>query len=136
MTENPSGTAAILQIDQDGAANAAHWTTIAQLDGIHTGDGVKVIFDTSQPTAMLTVSGPTHGPNDSGLPAALDKMFSALRSAGDGQHIGNFDRGAENPSGTAAISQINQDGASNVAHWTTITDAAAPSHYAGDWHLL
>ena len=51
VLENPSGTAAILQVDQDGAANGTHWTTIAQLDGVHTGDGVKVIFDTSQPAA-------------------------------------------------------------------------------------
>ena len=58
VLENPSGTAAILQIDQDGIANGAHWTTIAQLDGVHTGDGVKVIFDTSQPAAMLDVTGP------------------------------------------------------------------------------
>ena len=56
VTENPSGTAAILQIDRDGIANGAHWTTMAQLDGVHTGDGVKVIFDTSQPVATLTVS--------------------------------------------------------------------------------
>ena len=55
VLETPSGTAAILQIDQDGAANGAHWTTIAQLDGVHTGDGVKVIFDASQPAATLTV---------------------------------------------------------------------------------
>ena len=57
VLENPSGTAAILQVDQDGAANGAHWTTIAQLDGVHTGDGVKVIFDASQPAATLTVPG-------------------------------------------------------------------------------
>ena len=82
VLENPSGTAAILQIDQDGAANGAHWTTIAQLDGVHTGDGVKVIFDASQPAATLTAPAlvPTHNfngdgkadilwQNDSGLPA-------------------------------------------------------------------
>ena len=81
VLENPSGTAAILQIDQDGAANGAHWTTIAQLDGVHTGDGVKVIFDASQPAATLTAPAlvPTHNfngdgkadilwQNDSGLP--------------------------------------------------------------------
>ena len=68
VLENPSGTAAILQIDQDGAANGAHWTTIAQLDGVHTGDGVKVIFDASQPAATLTVPAlvPTHNFNGDG----------------------------------------------------------------------
>ncbi|HMJ27636.1 MAG TPA: PQQ-dependent sugar dehydrogenase, partial [Xanthobacteraceae bacterium] len=58
VLENPSGTAAILQIDQDGITNGAHWTTIAQLDGVHAGDGVKVIFDKSQPAATLTVPAP------------------------------------------------------------------------------
>ena len=68
VLENPSGTAAILQIDQDGAANGAHWTTIAQLDGVHTGDGVKVIFDASQPAATLTAPAlvPTHNFNGDG----------------------------------------------------------------------
>ena len=85
VLENPSGTAAILQVDQDGAANGAHWTTIAQLDGVHTGDGVKVIFDASQPAATLTAPAlvPTHNfngdgnadilwQNDSGAPRDLD----------------------------------------------------------------
>ena len=47
MLENPSGTAAILQIDQDGTADGMNWTTIARLDGVHTGDGVKVILDSN-----------------------------------------------------------------------------------------
>ncbi len=55
VLQNSNGTAAILQIDQDGIGNGAQWTTIAQLDGVHSGDGVKVIFDTSQPAATLTV---------------------------------------------------------------------------------
>ena len=54
VLENASGTAAILQIDRDGVANGAHWTTIALLDGVHTGDGVKIVFDSSQPAATLT----------------------------------------------------------------------------------
>jgi hypothetical protein len=68
VLENPSGTAAILQVDQDGAANGAHWTTIARLDGVHTGDGVKVIFDASQPAATLTAPAlvPTHNFNGDG----------------------------------------------------------------------
>ena len=82
VLENPSRTGAILQIDRDGAINGTDWTTIAQLDGVHTGDGVKVIFDASQPAATLTVPGlvPTHNfngdgkadilwQNDNGLPA-------------------------------------------------------------------
>jgi hypothetical protein len=54
VLEDPSGTGAILQIDQDGIADGAHWTTIARLDGVHTADGIKVIFDASQPAATLT----------------------------------------------------------------------------------
>ena len=49
VLENPSGTAAILQIDQDGTTNGMNWTTIARLDGVHTGDGVKVILDHPNP---------------------------------------------------------------------------------------
>ena len=45
VLDTPSGTAAILQIDQDGAANGAHWTTIAQLDGVHAGDSVKIVMN-------------------------------------------------------------------------------------------
>jgi len=58
VTESLSGTGAILQIDQDGIANGAHWTTIAQLDGVHTGDAVRMILDPSQPAAILDVTGP------------------------------------------------------------------------------
>ena len=100
VLENPSGTAAILQIDQDGAANGAHWTTIAQLDGVHTGDGVKVIFDASQPAATLTAPAlvPTHNfngdgksdilwQNDNGTPAIwlMDGTEPRSRGAGGSQ---------------------------------------------------
>ena len=53
VLENPSGTAAILQIDQDGTAGGMNWTTIARLDGVHTGNGVRVILDSSQPAVTL-----------------------------------------------------------------------------------
>ena len=55
VLENPSGTAAILQIDQDGAANGAHWTTIAQLDGVHAGDSVKIVMNGGA-TANITAT--------------------------------------------------------------------------------
>jgi hypothetical protein len=55
VLENPSGTTAILQIDQDGAANGAHWTTIAQLDGGHTGDYVKIVMSGGA-TANITAT--------------------------------------------------------------------------------
>ena len=47
VSESSSGTAAFLQIDQDGTLNGTTLTTIAQLDGVHSGDAVKVILDSS-----------------------------------------------------------------------------------------
>ena len=106
VLENPSGTAAILQIDQDGAANGAHWTTIAQLDGVHTGDGVKVIFDASQPAATLTAPAlvPTHNFNGDGK---ADILW-------------------QNDNGTPAIWPM--DG-------TNITGAAALPNPGPTWHV-
>ena len=63
VLESPSGTTAILQIDQDGAANGMNWTTIARLDGIHPGNGVRVILDPSQP-AGTTLTAPALAPID------------------------------------------------------------------------
>ncbi|HEU0083486.1 MAG TPA: type I secretion C-terminal target domain-containing protein, partial [Bradyrhizobium sp.] len=58
VLENGSNSGAIVQVDQDGSANGTHWTTVALLDGVHAGNGVKVIFDTAQPAATLTVPNP------------------------------------------------------------------------------
>ena len=58
VSENSSGTAAFLQIDPDGTANGAHFTTIAQLDGVHAGDSLTVILNSSSPPATLTASAP------------------------------------------------------------------------------
>ena len=58
VSENSSGTAAFLQIDQDGALNGSTFTTIAQLDGIHTGDSLKVILDSS-PAGTVTLIAPS-----------------------------------------------------------------------------
>ena len=80
-----TGTAAILQVDQDGTANGVHWTTIARLDGVHTGDGVKVIFDSSQPAATLIVASalvPTHNFNGDGKADILWQNDSGLPRSG------------------------------------------------------
>ena len=39
----------------DGTAGGMNWTTIARLDGVHTGDSVKVILDSSQPAVTLLI---------------------------------------------------------------------------------
>jgi Ca2+-binding RTX toxin-like protein len=44
VLENPSGTGAILQVDQDGRPNGVNWTTIARLDGVHTNDSMTVVI--------------------------------------------------------------------------------------------
>jgi hypothetical protein len=63
VSENSTGAAAFLQIDQDGTDNGSIFTTIAQIDGIHAGDSLKVILDNSSPagTVMLTAPVPLHG---------------------------------------------------------------------------
>ena len=58
VSENSTGTAAFLQIDQDGTLNGSSFTTIAQLDGVHTGDSLKVILDAS-PTGTVTLIAPS-----------------------------------------------------------------------------
>ena len=56
ILESPSGTTAILQIDSDGMANGANWTTIARLDGVHTGNSVTVVLDASQSAGTMFVA--------------------------------------------------------------------------------
>jgi trimeric autotransporter adhesin len=58
VSENSNGTAAFLQIDQDGTANGSIFTTIAQLDGIRTGDSLKVMLDSS-PAGLVTLIAPS-----------------------------------------------------------------------------
>ena len=103
MLESPSGTTAILQIDPNGTANGANWTTIARLDGVHTGNSVKVILDASQPGVTLFVpalvptknfDGDGHGDilwqSSNGMPAAwLMNGTNAVTVSG----VGSFNPG-------------------------------------------
>jgi len=56
VKEDASGAFATLQVDPDGAANGAHFTTIAQLNGAHVGDIITVMLDHAQQAAQLHVS--------------------------------------------------------------------------------
>jgi hypothetical protein len=84
------------------------WTTIAQLDGVHTGS-VKVIFDASQPAATLTE--PTHN------------------FTGDFNGDGKADILWQNDNGTPYIWEVNG---------TTVIGGGMPANYnpGADWHLI
>src|SRR5262245_58330571 len=96
VVESPSGTTAILQIDPDGMASGANWTTIARLDGVHTGHSVKVVLDASQPAGTMftapallptnNLNGDTHGDilwqSSNGTPAAWLMNDTATLSVG------------------------------------------------------
>jgi Ca2+-binding RTX toxin-like protein len=53
--EDVSHTFSVLQINPSRGTNEADWITIAQLDGIHTGNTLSLILDPSQPAATVTV---------------------------------------------------------------------------------
>jgi Ca2+-binding RTX toxin-like protein len=103
VLENPSGTAAILQIDQDGTAGGMNWATVARLDGVHTGNSVRVILDSSQPAVTLfapelaptkNFDGDVHGDilwqSGNGMPAVwLMNGTSAVTVSG----VGSFNPG-------------------------------------------
>ena len=94
---------AILQIDQDGTVNGMNWTTVARLDGVHTGNGVTVILDASQPAVTLfapelvptkNFDGDVHGDilwqSSNGMPAAwLMNGTNAVTVSG----VGSFNPG-------------------------------------------
>src|SRR5262249_42729883 len=50
-----SGSFAMLQVDRDGAANGANWIDAVRLDGLHAGNRVQVITDSSGHTTSLAV---------------------------------------------------------------------------------
>jgi Ca2+-binding RTX toxin-like protein len=58
--EDAGGTFAKLQVDADGTANGVNWTTIARLDGLHTGNNLSIILDSSLPGgSTIAISAPS-----------------------------------------------------------------------------
>ena len=62
--EDASGTFAKLQVDVDGSANGTHWVTIADLDGLHLGDTLKVMLNGSGSLGTISIGPLAHAPND------------------------------------------------------------------------
>jgi streptogramin lyase len=60
LVEDVHGGFARLQVDPDGVVNGANFATIAQLDGVHAGDHVNVVLDSTQPlgTSITTTGHP------------------------------------------------------------------------------
>ena len=157
VLENPSGTAAILQIDQDGTTGGMNWTTIARLDGIHTGDGVNVILDSTGgvtltvPELMPTknFNGDTHADilwqSSSGMPAAwLMNGTNAVTVSG----VGSFNpgpswhvKGSGDFNGDGKSDILWQDSGGTPAIWlmdgtTAVSVSAAGSFNPGpSWQI-
>jgi RTX calcium-binding nonapeptide repeat (4 copies) len=159
VLENPSGTAAILQIDPNGTAGGMNWTTIARLDGVHTGNGVTVILDSSRPAVTLfapelvptkNFDGDVHGDilwqSSNGMPAAwLMNGANAVTVSG----VGSFNpwpswqvkgSGDFNGDGKSDILWQGSDGTPAIwlMNGTTLvsTSMAGSSNPGMDWHVI
>ena len=102
-----------MQIDQDGIINGARWTTVALLDGVHTGEAVKITFDTSLPSATPTVTG-----------FALTAWDGALAADFNGDR--KADIIGQNDSGLPSISTMNG---------TSITSLTVLQDVGPTWHV-
>ena len=49
-------TGATLQVDPDGAANGVNWQTIAHLNGVHAGDSLAIVLDSSLAAVNIAVA--------------------------------------------------------------------------------
>ncbi len=54
--EDPSGAFSLLQIDPTAGGSESDWITIAQLDGIHGGNVLRIILDASQSATPVAVN--------------------------------------------------------------------------------
>ncbi len=109
VVENGDGTGALVQVDVDGTGPGSHWTTIAQLDGIHLGNTVNVVLSSSQPTGTtLTLQG--------------DYGF-----AGDFNGVGNADLLWRNDNGALATWQMNG---------SQVQSSGVVAAVGADWHVV
>jgi hypothetical protein len=121
LVEDASGTFARLMIDPDGAASAADFVTIAQLDGLHVGDPVNVTLDGSQPTgATVAVARPVT-PQDFDNSGTSDILWhnDSGQNAVEFLHNGQFQSETTLPGTTsdwhiAGIGDFNGDGTSDI----------------------
>ena len=71
VVENSSGTFATLQVNV--TPDSAHWVSVAQLDGLHSGDAVDVLVDSNSATHLAQL----HVDNASVVPAWTDHLSAA-----------------------------------------------------------
>jgi uncharacterized protein YxjI len=157
IVEAPDGTFARLQIDTDGAANGAHWVTIAQLDNVKVGQTVNVVLDSSLPAG-------TNVPIVAGVPARNDfnadggsdvvlqntdgapqvwlmnglsvSSMNSLPNSGPTWHI--VATGDVNGDGTADILWQNNDGLPVIweMNGTSIIAGAVEPNSGPSWHII
>ena len=109
VVQNGDSTGALVQVDTDGTVNGIHWVTIAQLDGIHIGNAVNAVLDSSQ-----------------GADVNLNVLTNA-GAMGDFNGDGTFDALWRNDDGTVAIWQMSNGALGSVAF---------PTGVPNDWHIV
>ncbi|HEU0114308.1 MAG TPA: FG-GAP-like repeat-containing protein, partial [Thermomicrobiales bacterium] len=123
-----SGADANLQIDPDGAANGAKWTTIAHLSGIHVGDSINLILDSSLPagTNMTAI-----GQNLPAAPGFVLDAFGAANFGGGWESQNLFPR---------QLADVNGDGMADIVGFgyagATVALATGGGHFAASFFAL
>ena len=152
-------SSSVLQVDTDGSANGARWTTIARLDGIAAGNTLNVIVTGSQPggtnivvqddnttTQVGNFSGDGHGDllwrNTDGTVGVWLMNSGSVQAANDiavvsaDWHIAGI--GDFSGDGKSDILWRNDDG--TVGEWqlngTAITAAGSIQQVSNDWHVV
>jgi hypothetical protein len=124
VVDDPSNAHALLQVDSDGTANGILWNTVAQLDGIHGGETVNAILDSSQiggaGTALYVLSNDGHfGDFDGDHEADLvwrddDGSVAIWQMNGGGVLAGNFLTGVSSSWHIVGTGDFNADGKADI----------------------